>query len=295
MHWIRYSLTEALRSAWRQKSSVLQSVLTIGAAMFVLGVFLLAGANLDRALARWSAAAEFSVYLRDDITPADRGAINGVLDRSPMIAAREYVSREDALRRFTQDFPDLSAGVKGLPQNPLPASIELRLNAQRADGAAVDALAAKMRAMPGVADVRFDRRWLERLGRVASAIRWTGWVLGLVLLTAAILTVSTVVRLALHARRDEVEIMQLMGTPLGLLRGPFVVEGILQGGVGAALALAALAAVFAGVQYRFGPDLGGLVDPSLLAFLPTSWSVAFLCGGMGVGGLGGMVAARRVR
>jgi cell division transport system permease protein len=295
MHWIRYSLVEALQSAWRQRGSVLQSVLTIGAAMFVLGAFLLAGANLDRALARWSAAAEFSVYLRDDITPASRGAINGVLDRSPLVAARDYVSREDALRRFTQDFPDLSAGVKSLPQNPLPASIELRLNPQHGDAAAVDALAAQMRALPGVADVRFDRGWLERLGRVASAIRWAGWILGAVLLAAAVLTVATVVRLALHARRDEVEIMQLMGTPLGLLRGPFVVEGILQGGVGAALALAALAAVYAGVQYRFGPDLGGLVDPSLLGFLPPSWSLLFLCGGMAVGGLGGMVASRRVR
>ena len=83
-----------------------------------------------------------------------------------------------------------------------------------------------------MADVRFDRRWLERLGQIATGVRWAGWILGAVLLIASVLTVATVVRLALHARRDEVDIMQLMGAPIGLLRGPLVVEGILQGGAG---------------------------------------------------------------
>ena len=76
MHWIRYSFREAWRSLWRQRGSAALSVLTIGAAILVLGGFLLARVNLDRAMARWSAAAEFSIYLRDDITPEQRSAIN---------------------------------------------------------------------------------------------------------------------------------------------------------------------------------------------------------------------------
>jgi cell division transport system permease protein len=295
MHWMRYSFAEAWRSLWRQRGSVALSVLTIGAAALVLGGFLLATVNLDRAMARWSAAAEFSIYLRDDITPDQRASVNRALADSPLVASRGYVSRDEALRRFTHDFPDLAAGVAGLPQNPLPASIELRLNPQRADAASVEAFAVQMRAAPGVSDVRFDRRWLERLARIASAIRWVGWGLGGVLLLAAVLTVATVVRLALHERRDEVEIMQLMGAPLGLLRGPLVVEGVVQGGAGAALALAALAGAFLLVRQQVGPDLAVIVDPSLIGFLPSSTAVALVIGGMLVGGLGGLLAARDVR
>ena len=295
MHWIRYSFREAWRSLWRQRGSAALSVLTIASAILVLGGFLLVSVILDRALARWSAAAEFSVYLREDITAEQRSAINRVLTDSPLVASRDYVSREDALKRFTRDFPDLAAGLAGLAQNPLPASIELRLNPQRSDAGAVDALAREMRSAAGVADVRFDRRWLDRLARMASIIRWAGWGLGAVLVLAAVLTVANVVRLGLHARRDEIEIMQLMGAPLGLLRGPLLIEGVLQGGLGAALALAALVAAFAAGRPQVAGDLGAVIDPSLVVFLPTSLSAALVAGGMAVGGLGGVLAARHIR
>lgn len=295
MHWIRYSFREAGRSLWRQRGTSALSILTIAAAMLVLGGFLLAGTILDRALVRWSAAAEFSIYLRDDITAEQRSAINKTVEGSPLVSAREYVSREEALKRFTRDFPDLAPGIAALDQNPLPASVELRLNPQHANPGAVDVLARDLRAAPGVADVRFDRRWLERLSRIASAVRWTGWGLGIVLVLAAVLTVATVVRLGLHARRDEVEIMQLMGAPLGLLRGPLVIEGILQGGAGALLALGALYGGFVLGRQQLAAELGAVLDPALLSFLPASLSAALVAGGMAVGGLGGTVAARHVR
>lgn len=295
MHWIRYSFREAGRSLWRQRGTSALAILTIAAAMLVLGGFLLAGTILDRALVRWSAAAEFSIYLRDDITAEQRSAINKTVEDSPLVSAREYVSREEALKRFTRDFPDLAPGIAALDQNPLPASVELRLNPQHANPGAVDVLARDLRAAPGVADVRFDRRWLERLSRIASAVRWTGWGLGIVLVLAAVLTVATVVRLGLHARRDEVEIMQLMGAPLGLLRGPLVIEGILQGGAGALLALGALYGGFVLGRQQLAAELGAVLDPALLSFLPASLSAALVSGGMAVGGLGGAVAARHVR
>jgi cell division transport system permease protein len=295
MFWIRYSFREAWRALWRQRGTAALSVLTIGAAILVLGGFLLARVTLDRAMAKWSAVAEFSIYLRDDITPDQRSAINRMLTDSPLVASRDYVSREEALTRFTRDFPDLASGLLATAQNPLPASLELRMNPRQSDAAAVDALAREMRSAAGVSDVRFDRRWLERLARMASAIQWVGWGLGAVLLLAAVLTVATVVRLSLHARRDEVEVMQLMGAPLGLLRGPLVVEGIIQGGLGAALALVALVAAFAAGQHQLAADLGAILDPSLVAFLPPSLSAALVAGGMVVGGLGGVLAARHVR
>jgi cell division transport system permease protein len=294
-HWLTYCLEEALASVRRQRLSMMLSVLTIAAALLVLGGFMLVTVNLDRAVSRWSAAAEFSIYLRDDISPEQRVALNSLLGSHLAVASRQYVSKADAAVRFKRDFPDLAAGLADLPQNPLPASIEVRLNPARADAAAIDAFARQVTQAGGVADVRFDRRWLERLGQIATAVRWAGWALGGVLLVAAVLTVATVVRLSLHARRDEVDIMYLMGAPLGLLRGPLVVEGILQGGAGALVALAALYAVFAFARIRVLAALGPSIDSASIGFLPAGVAALLVVGGMAVGCAGGYLAARHVR
>ena len=294
-HWFAYCFGEALASLWRQKVSVILSVLTIGAALLVLGGFLLVTVNLERAVSRWSAAAEFSVYLSDDISPEQRVALNALLGSHPAVASREYVSKADAALRFRRDFPDLAAGLADMPQNPLPASIEVRLNPARADGATLEAFAKQLMQTAGVADVRFDRRWLERLGQLASIVRWAGWILGAVLLVASVLTVATVVRLALHARRDEVDIMQLMGAPIGLLRGPLVVEGILQGGAGSLVALVALYAGFVLVRGRILSVLGPAFEQAAVGFLPAGLSALLVLVGMAVGCAGGYLTARHVR
>jgi cell division transport system permease protein len=295
LHWFTYCLDEALGSLRRQRWSVAFSVLTIAAALLVLGGFLLVTVNLDRAVSKWSAAAEFSIYLRDDISQEQRVALNKLLADHPAVAAREYVSKADAVLRFKQDFPDLAAGLDDMPLNPLPASIEVRLRAGRADGATIEALARRLREAEGVADVRFDRRWLERLGGIVTGLQWAGWILGGVLLAAAVLTVATVVRLALHARRDEVDIMQLMGAPISLLRGPLVFEGLLQGGAGALVALAALYVVYVIVRGQFSGALGPAFDLALVGFLPPAIAALLVLGGMGVGCAGGYLAARQVR
>ncbi len=294
-HWFSYSLEEAFASLWRQRVSVILSVFTIAAALFVLGGFLLVTANLDRAVSRWSAAAEFSIYLDDGISQEQRVALNTLLREQPAVASREYVSKADAVLRFKRDFPDLAASLGEMPRNPLPASIEVRLNPARADGATLEALARRLMQSGGVADVRFDRRWLERLGQIASGVRWAGWSLGAVLLLAAMLTVATVVRLALHARRDEVDIMQLMGAPIGLLRGPLVVEGIVHGGAGAVVAMAALYAGYALARGRLLAMLGASADAGSIGFLPGTFGATLVLVGMAVGCVGGYLAARHVR
>jgi cell division transport system permease protein len=295
MHWLTYCLEEAVASMWRQRGGTVLAVATIAAAMAIVGGFLLITENVGRLVSRWSAAAEVSIYLQDAISDDERMSLNRILAESPIVASREYVSRAEALVRFKRDFPDLAGGMEGLERNPLPASIEIRLRPQAAQGAAVDGLVRQVTALRGVADVRFDRRWLERLGAIVAAVRWAGWILSGVLMLAAVLTVATVVRLTLHARRDEIDIMQLMGAPLGLLRGPFVTEGLLQGGCGAAIALGLLFAGVRLVRLRYAADLAGLVDAGVMDFLSPLASTLLLVGGMAVGCLGGLAAARRVR
>jgi cell division transport system permease protein len=288
---IAYAFDEAIRSLWRGRESGLLSTLTIALALFVLGGFLLVTANLQRLGAEWSSAAEMSVYLKDEVTADERRGIESLLAPSDLVASHEYVSKADALNRFRQTFTDLSSAVDTLGDNPLPASFEVRLRSGPSAATSVDALGSRLRQAAGVADVRYDRQWLNRVLSAITIIRGVGLGLVTILTIAAALTVANVVRLALYARRDELEIMQLVGAPQAYIRGPFVMEGVLQGGIGAMLALAVLSAAFFALRGRYLVPLASAVNLSSIRFLPWELCLFVVLGGMAVGCLGGLVAA----
>lgn len=291
MRAFQYALSEALASLWRGRQSGAFSMATIALALFVLGGFLMVTVNLERLGAEWSSTANMSVYLRDEVTDAERAAIERALTPGPAVAGREYVSKGEALTRFKQTFGDLASSVESVGTNPLPASYEVRLKPGSDVQAAVDALGTQLRQTAGVADVRYDRQWLDRLMTAISAVRMVGLALGVVLTIAAAFTVATVVRLALVARSAEIEIMELVGAPPAYVRGPFVMEGVLQGGIGALIALIALAVTFFAVRGRFLIPLAGALNLSSVRFLPWELSILVVLGGMAVGCAGGLVAA----
>lgn len=298
MSAIGFSLGEAAASLWRRRASNALSILTITVALFMLGVFLLVNVNAQRWIDRWTDAAEVSVYLADGATADASAAVRQALAVHPLVAGQEFVSSEEASRRFARLFPELAQASAALGPAALPASFEVRLRPSEGAGEeAVDQLASVLRRLPGVSDVRYDRRFLARLEAVVRAGRFAGLALAALLILAAALTVASVVRLALHARRQEVEIMHLVGAPLAYIRGPFVLEGVLQGGLGALLASALLYAGYTAARMR-ADAIAGLwpgASAEALVFLPAAWLAGLLGGGMLVGCLGGFIAARRTR
>ena len=296
MRALQYFLAEAAASLWRGRASAILAVLTIAAGLFVLGFFLIVNANVQRVASRWGEAAELSVFLKDDATPQHVKMVDDLIAGSGLAAERQYVSKADALTRFRQEFPDLAPATARLERNPFPASYEVRLRseAQQA-GEAVDALAATLTGVAGVAEVRYDRRWLSRLAAAMRVVGGVGALIVAMLALAAALTVANVVRLTAYARRDEIEIMQLVGAPLAYVRGPFVTEGVLQGGVGALVAIVALGLVFAAARARYGAMAAEALGLGSITFLPAELCLLLIVGGMLLGCLGGLAVAYRVR
>jgi cell division transport system permease protein len=291
MRAFEYAFRQGAGALWRSRGSSAFAVLAIALAIIVLGALLLLTWNGEQLLARWSAAAEFSVYLRDDATSEQRGAIETAVDQSGLAAGREYVSKAEALTRFRREFAELSELTSGFEENPFPASIEVNLRPGGGEEAAED-LVKRLIAMPGVADTRYDKDWLTRVGAALGTIRAAGFALAVLMAVAAAVTVATVVRLGLRARRDELEIMELVGAPLAYIKGPFVAEGFIQGGIGAFLAITALWVGFLVAMAWWGPDLNSLLDGAAVQFLPIRLSLYLIVGGMVVGSVGGLVAAR---
>ena len=294
MRALSYSFDEARASLWRGVRTAALATATIAVAFVVLGAFLLLTANMERVFTRWQDAAEFSVYLADGAMPAHRDAVEQALRADAAVAAVEFVSKDEALRRFKQNFGALAESMSALDANPLPASLEVRLRAG-SDPAAVDALAATAARLPGVADVRYDRQWIRRLMHAVGIVRAGGVTLAALLVFAAALTVASVVRLALLARREEIHIMQLGGAPLAFIRGPFIAEGLIQGGLGALVALVLLWIAFLLVRARAETWLAGAIEPGSMVFLSVPTAVGLLLAGMAVGSLGGFIASRGTR
>jgi len=294
MRALKYFFDEALASLRRGLKTAAIATATIAVAFIVLGAFLILTSNLERLFARWQNAAEFSVYLADTVTADERSAVEKALRESAVVGAAEPVSKEEALRRFRQNFPTLADAAGDLPANPLPASFEIRLRPE-ASPSDIESLARSAAGLPGVADVRYDRQWIERLMRAAGAVRTGGFTLAALLVFAAALTVASVVRFALVARREEIHIMQLVGAPIAYIRGPFVVEGLIQGGIGAIVALVVLWITFFVVRSRAGAFVEAAIDPGSLVFLSLPAATGLLLAGMAVGSLGGFIAATGTR
>jgi cell division transport system permease protein len=292
---VGYAFDEAWVSLRRSGRSALVSIGTIAIAFVTLGGFLLLSVNVQDVLDRWLQSAEMSIYLLDGATEEDRLALETYLRAQPTVAGVEYVSKERALERFGADFPELRDVTGGLGENPFPSAIEVRLRTEESGDAIADQLSKAVADRPGVADVRFDRRWLSRLVGIVTTARAAAALAAAILMLGAAFTVAAVVRLSLYARRDELEIMQLVGAPFSYIRGPAIVEGLLLGGIGATTALLLVAGLYSLATRWLGTDLAGLIGVGQIRFLGVSEIVIVLLGGVGVGAAAGTVASRAVR
>jgi cell division transport system permease protein len=292
---VGYSLEEALVSLRRSGRSALVSIGTIAIAFATLGGFLLISVNVQDVLDEWLRAAEMSIYLHDTASDAERVELEEFLRSHPAVAEVEYVSRVRALERFRADFPELSDVTTGVGENPFPSALEVRLRTESGGDAAADTLSREVSGRAGVSDIRYDRRWLARLVGIVTTARLIAAVAAGILMLGAAFTVAAVVRLSLYARRDELEIMQLVGAPFSYIRGPAIFEGLLLGGIGAAVALIAIAILYSSLTRWLGSDMAGLAGIGQLRFLGMTEFLMMLLGGVGVGAAAGTVASRAVR
>jgi cell division transport system permease protein len=295
MRTLDYALREGWRGLRRSGTAGLLATGATGLAMLVLGALLLITSNVERLMEAWSATAELSVFLRDDASSDERGAIEAELDRSGVALSRTYLSKTEALSRFRREFTDLAGLADGLGDNPFPASIEVRLQPDAERDGRMTSVVERVASLRGVADIRYDRAWLTTLDAALGAVRGVGLVLAVLVALAAAATVASVVRLGLQSRYQEVEIMQLVGSPIAFIQGPFVAEGLIQGGLGAIAAVVVLWGAFIAAIRLWGAPLAAALGGAEFRFLSAITILLLVVGGMLVGALGGYAASRHAR
>jgi len=237
--FLRYCLDEAYLSLTRRWRVAVLSTLMLAAAVLVVAAALVLSGVLGDVTTRMTEAAELSVYMSREASVAEREATAAATRADAAVAAAEVLDADQATARVTADFPDLAGVITALPERPFGAVIEVRL-AATASETQVEALVARLRAIPAVDDVGYDREVLRRVLLTVTTVRRVVTTLALLLALAAFAAVAAVLRLGYYARRDEIDLLGLVGAPSRAISGPFVAEGLLQAAVGTTLALIAL-------------------------------------------------------
>jgi cell division transport system permease protein len=290
---LAYFFEEALTSLWRSRLINALSVGTIAVSLFVLGAFLTVASNLNQVVERWTQKVSVTFFLADGLESHIRDSLVNRLRDDPAVESVEVVSREQALERFRTLFRDLRTLPDDLGENPFPASLEVALRAGKQSPDEVRRLVSAFEKAPGVQEVQYDLLWIERLSTAARLVRGVGALLGGILVLAGVFTISNVIRLTVYARQDELDIMRLVGATRGYVKGPFVVEGMLQGGLGGLVAVGLLWLAFhvLATEAMAASDLMGRA----VVLLPRQLGALLVAGGMVVGIAGSLVSLGRTR
>jgi len=256
------------------------SIAVMGLSLFVLGIFLLITVNLRSAIVAVQKQVEVVVFLKEEVRDEELESLDAFLREHPAVSGVHFLTRDEALAEFRRELEDREYLLEALEANPLPATFEIGLFDDWKTTERIALFAEQIGGMAGVDEVKYGREWVGRLNRVILVLVLVDLFLGAVVALSSLLVVANTVKLTLIARRDMIELMKMVGATVGVIRRPFVIEGVLQGGLAAAFAGVLLASLTGFLQGRV-PEVVALSMPAFLVFFAFG---AFL------GGLGSVIS-----
>lgn len=288
-----FLIGEAVRDLRRAGRVAVAAILLITLSLAALGGFWLVSTNVGQAVAHWRDRVRVIVYLKREPAPTDVQPLVERVQAMPGVATVRFVSKSEALGTLKQVLGKDASVAEQLPTNPLPSSLEVTLTEDGATPDGARALIARLSALSEADDIGGGIDWIERLARGQRLLEVIGLSVGAVLALAAILTVTTATTLVLHLRRQELEIMRLVGAPELVVRMPLLLQGMLQGLLGAVMAIWALIVVYTVAGPRLEPLVSQTLGLERLTFLKTQTVVVLMLAGTMLGGCGGWLARGR--
>ena len=273
----------ALDDIFKNRFLNLVTIITISLSILIASAFILFFVNTSEIINSWQKGLRIMAYLKTGIDN------NGLINLKQKILALEgvdsltFIPKQEALDRLKEQMKHQASLFENLTRNPLPDSIEIRMTAAAESWQKMDTLAAQLEALPPIEEVEYGQRWVGRFAQIISLFRLASYAMGTLFLMATTFIVANTIRLVIYSRREEVEIMRLVGATDNFIKIPFYVEGIIQGALGATIGLAMLYIAFmfvsANVDRGFFPGLFRchFLSPTiLLAIVVVSMLVGWL-------------------
>lgn len=289
-HVSRYFLNEAVVNLWSNRLNNLVSVAIICFSLFTLGLFLLTAENLGSLIGQWTEKVQVNLFLQKGTTRDRLIRLESLIKLSPCVARYQFVTEQEALRRFQQYYPGMSEISSELDTNPFPASLEITIRKEFQNRVAVQEFVSRLRSEALVDDVEYDQDWIDRVQFVVKFVRIVGLFFGAVLIFTSVFSISNVIKLMVLSRKDEIEIMRLVGATNSFIKGPFLTEGLLQGILGGAIAVGLLFVIFRLIVEKVIALKAPFFAAGQLQFLSNGMILWLIAGGMIVGFFGSLIS-----
>lgn len=296
---VGYFVKEAVTNFHRNWVMSLGAVITIYLSLLLVGVSLAVGSIMGDIIRDFEERVSIQVFIKDGAATEDVQALQAFISGQELVKSVSYTSKEEAVEKFREQWAASPEILEQLPHNPLPASLDVELVDTREVASVADAimanelfLAVAERPEEPERSVSYGAGMIERLFAFTGVMRIASTVFIVLLTAVSLIFINNTIRLAIYARRKEIGIMRLVGASNWFIRTPFLLEGVLQAIIGAALAIATLTAM----KFLLIPQLG-----DMLRFLPITFSTAamvqlsliVLVAGIVIGLLGSGLALRR--
>jgi cell division transport system permease protein len=291
MRRLEYIATTAAQGFWRNPVMSLASTFTVGLMLLLFAFFLATDRGLQAAVNVLESKVELALFLEDDARVSDVLELRARIEADPAVSRVDYVTKEQAMTRLVDIAsrrPDIQ--IVDTSSNPLQSSLEIKLahaqDAQRVASALREEIGKGV-----VSDVVDNPQVVDKLLTITRVLSFGGLAVLAMMLVVALFVIVNTIRIAVHARRDEIEIMKLVGATDWFVRWPFILEGMLVGALGAVAATAV-------VLLAAGPVMGAMVN--FVEILPLSFGTTFVWQLVGsvfalalaVGGGGAMLSVR---
>lgn len=292
--WVNFIRT------WRSHTSMQVATLAVLSGTYtVICVALLFHQNLDRILSQWGEAVQLSVYLKDDISESDKIAVRASLEGKEIFDKVEYISKDAAAKKFKQQLGHFASDLIAENEigNPLPASFVTdvrRLSGENSLYSILSQVASELMQLNGVEDVSFGQEWVKNYASLIKAFTVSSWVLILVLISGSIFVVGNSIRHAIHQRRDEIEILELVGGTPSFVRKPYIFEGTMMGVIGAILALGLSYLLYLWQSSVLSDQLGYWALGAQFSYLNVGKALLVIVMGAGFGAFGSLLCVRKI-
>ena len=278
------------------RQNVFVNVVTIGTitlALLIVSLFLLVFVNLENATDSLSERVQVTVYFNNELTGQDQAMYREKIIALPGVTRVSYVTRDEALKRFRIRLRGQETLLDGVGAEILPTSFEIALKRSHRETASVENVVSALKKIPGITEVQYGEEWVRRFNSFLNFLRLLGALLGGFLVIAATFIVSNTIKLTIYSRRDELEIMSLVGATRFFIKAPFLLEGLIQGIVGSSLSVLLLFGLYKGFLHNAGSFLTFNPASSGLSFLSLEYIAGLLLAGAVLGFAGSLTSLKR--
>lgn len=293
MQKLKYFLKETLNNLWQFRVRNIFSITIICLSFLIFGTFLALSNNLRFTAKQLSKEMVIVFFLEKNLPEKQKSQIEERLKKSILLKNVQYVSAEQAMEKFRNNFPQLIGIIENLNINPFPSSFETSLKEENLSSEKTGEFIDEIRDMKGIEDVQFNRDWVDKMQSFSKLARAVGFFLGGILIFASFFIISNVIRLNVFARGTEIEILRLVGASNTFIRVPFLVEGMILGILGGLLSLLLLFILVKLFPLYLGASLGVLNQIINFRYLTLSQTLMLTAGGTFIGFLGSLSSLSR--